>query len=156
MLHHTIDARQAFSELVRFLKPGGFILVGLYHKFGRIVTKFKQMVAPIIGKNLNLIDSTLRNLKNEEKAYAWEKDQFYNPLETVHTLSEVFSWIDENKLEYVNSIPFNREGIRYLFQKQKKPHGLILKMQEVSLALDLSQIKEGGFFIFVSRKPSII
>ena len=37
VLHHTKSARQAFKELVKVTKPGGYIVIGLYHKYGRII-----------------------------------------------------------------------------------------------------------------------
>ena len=35
VLHHTGDPRGGFEGLVPLVKPGGFIIVGLYNRFGR-------------------------------------------------------------------------------------------------------------------------
>ena len=40
VLHHTANPEMAFTELVKYLKKDGYIVIGLYHKFGRIYTKY--------------------------------------------------------------------------------------------------------------------
>ena len=37
-LHHTFDARHAFAQIVKKLKPGGIIIAGLYNRYARIPT----------------------------------------------------------------------------------------------------------------------
>src|SRR5207248_2664632 len=37
VLHHTGNARQGFEHVVRIAKPGGFVTVGLYNNYGRLV-----------------------------------------------------------------------------------------------------------------------
>ena len=53
-----------------------------------------------------LLDPMLRNKKgNQEQIKAWIRDQYEHPVESLHTLDEVFSWFKENNIEFVNSIP---------------------------------------------------
>ena len=57
-------------------------------------------------KYLEFFDPTLRNLKvSKEERYSWIKDQYYHPIESLHTMDEVLNWFEENQIEYINSIP---------------------------------------------------
>ena len=40
----------AFKKLVEVTKPGGLIVIGLYHKYGRFFTRVKQKAAKLLGK----------------------------------------------------------------------------------------------------------
>ena len=76
--------------MVKVLQPGGIIIIGLYHKYGRFFTRFKQKLANIIGTKIAYLDRTSRKIKSSDKRRAWVKDQFLNPHETLHTPNQVF------------------------------------------------------------------
>ena len=154
VLHHTKDAKLAFNKLIEFLKPGGYIIIGLYHYYGRLLTKLKQSIFPMLGKKAKYFDSTLRNRMNRERSFAWERDQFYNPHETTHTLREALKWLEHSGLQYVNSIPFSFDETQGLFSIKDLPRRKELFIREAMLAFDLQQMKEGGFFIFVAKKAT--
>ena len=44
VLHHTADPFLAFREISRLVRPGGYILVGLYHRYGRLVTDLRRAI----------------------------------------------------------------------------------------------------------------
>ena len=44
VLHHTAEPFRAFQTISGLVKPGGYILVGLYHRWGRLVTDFRRRV----------------------------------------------------------------------------------------------------------------
>ena len=152
VLHHTKDAKLAFENLVKLLKPKGYIIIGLYHYYGRLLTNFKQKISPHVGDNIKFFDKTLRNMKSEGKKHAWKQDQFFNPHETSHTLLEILDWFKENDLEFVNSLPFTFKHNKKIFEKQKSPSKFDLLFGEPLLAFNLRQIREGGFFIAVGKK----
>ena len=152
VLHHTKNARLAFANLCKHLKPGGLIVIGLYHKYGRLVTNFKQLIAPYIGEKIFYFDRSLRHKKNDKRKLAWEKDQFFNPHETSHTLNEIFQWLKSENIKYVNSIPFSFNPSKNLFDETDKPTPFPLWFKELSLSVNKRQIREGGFFIFVGKK----
>ena len=52
VLHHTKDAKQAFKCLVNVTKPGGIMVIGLYHRYGRLITRLKQKLAKILVAKL--------------------------------------------------------------------------------------------------------
>ena len=59
VLHHTAVPYKSFCELTKLLKKDGIIVIGLYHKYGRLITYFKQFVFKIfhliVGNKLNNI-----------------------------------------------------------------------------------------------------
>ena len=103
VLHHTFDARRAFAAVVRKVKPGGMVMVGLYNRYARIPTWTRSKVIGVLGPK---IDFVVRNrIHDARKAKIWIKDQYYNPHETWHSIDEVLGWFDENGIEYLTCSP---------------------------------------------------
>ncbi len=150
VLHHTKNAQEAFKSLVKVTKPGGIIVIGLYHKYGRLVTKLKQKLAKLIGNKIAFLDKTSRKIKSKNKKRAWVKDQFMNPHETLHTPNELFNWFDDNNIEFINLIPHYDIYNQRLFKKNKKTK--ISFIDNFLMSIDNMQIQEGGFFVIVGRK----
>mgnify|MGYP002835833334 CR=1 FL=1 len=150
VLHHTKDAEEAFKCLVKVTKPGGILVIGLYHKYGRTLTRVKQKLAKIVGDKISYFDKTSRKMTSEAKKKAWVKDQFMNPHETLHTPNETLKWFEENNVEFLNLIPHYNIIDQNLFKKNEKPK--INFLDDFLMAFNTAQIKEGGFFIMVGRK----
>jgi len=150
VLHHTKNAEEAFKCLVEVTKPGGILVIGLYHKYGRLFTRFKQKLAKLIGNNIAFFDSTSRKIKSKDKRRAWVKDQFLNPHETLHTPNEIFRWFESNNVEFLNLIPHYDLQKNSLFKKNEKPD--INLLDDFMMAFDSRQIQEGGFFVIIGRK----
>lgn len=150
VLHHTKDARKAFNSLVKVTKPGGLIVIGLYHKYGRFFTKIKQKMAKFIGKNIFLFDKTSLKIRSKDKRNAWVTDQFLNPHETLHLPSETMKWFEEEGVEFINLIPHLDDNSIPIFQIRKKPELRVLN--ELLMLFDRNQIREGGFFVIIGRK----
>jgi 2-polyprenyl-3-methyl-5-hydroxy-6-metoxy-1,4-benzoquinol methylase len=103
VLHHTYDARRAFAEIVRKVKPGGIVMVGLYNAFARVPTWIRSK---LIGRFGGRIDYVVRSrIRDARKADIWIKDQYFNPHETWHSIDEVLGWFAENRVEYLNCSP---------------------------------------------------
>ncbi len=150
VLHHTKNAEEAFKCLVKVLQPGGIIIIGLYHKYGRLFTRFKQKLANIVGNKIAYLDRTSRKIKSKDKRRAWVKDQFMNPHETLHTPNQVFDWFSSNNVEFLNLIPHYDLNKDRLFTKKEKPN--ISIFDDLLMAFDSTQIQEGGFFVMVGMK----
>ena len=60
VLHHTYNPKLAFSKLVQILKPGGIIIIGLYHRYGRIIQKIRQSLIKNFGDNFKFLDKRFR------------------------------------------------------------------------------------------------
>ncbi len=103
VLHHTFDARRAFRHIVRKVKPGGIVMVGLYNSYARILSWIRSKIIPVTGGN---IDYVVRNrIRDARKAEIWIRDQYYNPHETWHSIDDVLEWFAENDIEYLNCSP---------------------------------------------------
>ena len=107
VLHHTKNPSAAFNVIIKSLKKNGYILVGLYNKFGRIRTLVRKIFYKTFGiKFLKIFDPTLKKLKiSEEEKLAWIKDQYDHPQESLHTLDEVLIWFKKNDIDFISSIP---------------------------------------------------
>ena len=52
VLHHTENPKLAFLELTKHLKKGGHIVIGLYHRYGRIYNKITRFLINTFGNSL--------------------------------------------------------------------------------------------------------
>jgi len=152
VLHHTHDCRLAFSKLCEVVKFEGIIVVGLYHKYARFVQKIRQALFPILREKLKYLDKRFKENISNQKKYAWFMDQYKNPFETTHTYKEVLGWFKENNIEFLNSLPFDFNENKDLFNKVPERSGASLMLEEISLAFSRSQVYQGGFFIMIGKK----
>ena len=154
VLHHTYDPKLAFSKLAKVLKPGGIIIIGLYHKYRRIAQKIRQKLIKLFGNNFKFLDGRFRDSISDKKKYAWFLDQYKNPSETSHTYSEILNWFNSENIEFLSSIPFDEDDENQIFKKHKIQNKFEILPEELSLALNLQQIQEGGFFIMIGKKSN--
>jgi len=155
VLHHTKDPYEAFRVLIKSLKNEGYVLIGLYNKFGRIRTVFRRYMYKIFGsKYLDIFDPTLRNLKdNEEERKAWIRDQYIHPIESLHTIDNVLEWFNKNDIEFINSIPssnFEDDGDNLFLKKSK---GDLYSRVTNQLSMIFNNLgSDGGLFIVIGKK----
>ena len=153
VLHHTYNPKLAFSKLVRVLKPGGIIVIGLYHRYGRIIQKIRQSLIKNFGDSFKFLDKRFREKISDKKKYAWFLDQYKNPSETTHTYLEVLNWFKVENIEFLSSIPFDFNPENKLFQKREAKNRFEIFLNEISLAFNLNQIyQEGSFFVMIGKK----
>jgi SAM-dependent methyltransferase len=157
VLHHTSDPFLAFRKIATLVKPNGYLLVGLYHRYGRLVTDLRRLIFRLSGDRFGFLDPNLRRGSwGDAKQRAWFMDQYKNPHESKHTIGEVMGWLRETRLMFVKSIPHSRpfqpfsdsEG---LFEPERP--GSRLERLAVELGMLRSGSREGGFFIVIARKP---
>ena len=155
VLHHTRDPYKAFETLIKSLKKEGYVLIGLYNKIGRIRTIVRKYLYKVFGKKLLMtIDPTLRNLKNnQEEQYAWIRDQYIHPIESLHTLDEVHSWFNQNNIEFISSIPSSDFSYDYDNIFEKKDVGTYFSriFNQISMIFN-SLGSDGGLFVVIGRK----
>ena len=158
VLHHTGDPRGGFESILRCLKPGGFIVIGLYNTYGRLTTDFRRLVFRLTGDRLTFLDPRLRRVAlNEARRRAWFMDQYKHPNESKHTYDEVLRWFDESGVEFVKSIPKCVATERFspteeLFVASSR--GTAADRLLVQLFMLLSGGREGGFFTMIGRKKA--
>ena len=158
VLHHTKNPYEAFKVTTKCLKNEGYILIGLYNKFGRIRTIVRRFFYKLFGEQfLKIFDPTLRNLKNDnQEQKAWIRDQYIHPVESLHTVDEVLEWFNENKIEFINSIPacdFNDDNFEDFFKKQ--PTGTFYSRIMNQISMIFTNLgSDGGLFVLVGKKKS--
>ena len=154
VLHHTFDARRAFSEIVKKAKPGGIIMAGLYNRPARLPTWIRSKLIGIFG---NKIDYVVRNrITDERKATIWINDQYYNPHETWHSIDEVMDWFEENDVEFLNCSPgilgTDGELSANLFDKTNPGSSYQRMVTQLSWLFTIA--REGALFDVIGRKKS--
>jgi SAM-dependent methyltransferase len=160
VLHHTADPYGGFRSIASLVKPGGFIVIGLYNIYGRLFTDFRRQIFKLIGGRAKWVDPILRQPgMSGEKRRAWFADQYQHPHESKHTFGEVLQWFDETGFDFIRGIPALRpdddglDGLS-LFDRQSPgtplEHGIVQATQIVAAGQ-----REGGFFIMIGRKPFV-
>lgn len=157
VLHHTKNPYKAFEITVQSLKNNGYILIGLYNKIGRIRTLVRKYISKVFGiKFLELFDPTLKYLKlNEKEKKSWINDQYFHPIESLHTLDEVLDWFKKNDIEYISSIPscdFEfHQNYENLFEKKSKGD-IHSRLFNQFLMIFNKLGSDGGLFIVIGKK----
>ena len=103
VLHHTFDARRAFLEIAKKVKPGGLVVVGLYNSFARIPTWIRSKLIKVLGPNIDYVVRT--RIRDARKRDIWIKDQYFNPHETWYAVDDVLEWFRAGGIEYRNCRP---------------------------------------------------
>ena len=157
VLHHTKDPYKAFQIICTCLKKKGYILVGLYNKIGRLRTLIRKYLSKVFGlKFIEYFDPTLRNLKlSENEKKSWINDQYFHPIESLHTLDEVFEWFDRNEIDYIDSIPSadfeNVQNYLDIFIKKSKGDKYSRLFNQFSMIFNRLG-SDGGLFVVIGKK----
>jgi len=155
VLHHTNDCRAAFARVSRLVKPGGYLVVGLYNLYSRQLHYARMRMQRWTGKTSDRLDPHFGRVSADGKRAAWFQDQYRHPKESCHTLDEVLGWMHEAGLDFINSIPKPKLGPvvtpdERLFAPRSAGTAL---SRVVSQMADLGGgYREGGFFITISRR----
>jgi SAM-dependent methyltransferase len=154
VLHHTHDTRKAFMSIARLVKPGGYILVGLYNHIGRLRTDLRRALVRVLGQGVLVLDPHLRKNLSPDKRRAWIRDQYFHPQERKHSFSELIGWFEEANVSFVSSIPKiigNFSADEDLFKPQDSGTALDRTMVEIGMLFSHFG-GEGGLFLCIGRK----
>ncbi|MFZ2301204.1 MAG: methyltransferase domain-containing protein [Gallionella sp.] len=154
VLHHTYDTKKAFMSISRLVKPGGYIIIGLYNHIGRLRTDIRRVLVKMFGERVLFLDPHLRNNLSPEKRRAWINDQYYHPQEREHSISELMQWFDEAGFSFVSSIPkiigdFSNDEPLFEPQNPGTPSDRIAA--EIGMLFS-SLGGEGGLYICIGRR----
>jgi SAM-dependent methyltransferase len=158
VLHHTTDPFLGFKSISNLVRPGGYILIGLYHKYGRIITNIRQLIFRVTKDKFKFLD---RRAVNEDiglaKRKSWFLDQYRNPHESKHTVGEVLHWLNETGFTFIHSIPktvpfVGIDESERLFTPDKL--GNWFERFIVNIGMIFMGHREGGFFIIIAKKRS--
>lgn len=156
VLHHTSNPELGFATIGKLVKPGGYIIIGLYNAFSRKTTDLRRLIFNISNDRLRFLDPYVKSKDlSAIKKETWFRDQYKNPHESEHTIDEVLSWFDKNCFEFVNSIPKATVGSEFSDDERlfkKNPRGNRFNHWLVQLESLLVGGPEGGFFTMIGRK----
>ncbi|MBI3798672.1 MAG: methyltransferase domain-containing protein [Deltaproteobacteria bacterium] len=159
VLHHTSDPFGGYKGIARLVKPNGYIIIGLYHQWGRILTDIRRIIFNLTQDRFRSLDPRLRG-KNlgETRKNTWFADQYKHPHESKHTIREVLDWFKESGFNFVKSIPRTSifatvadEETR-LFKAERSGDTFELFLAELKMMF--TDHKEGGFFVVIGQKIS--
>ncbi len=156
VLHHTNNPSKAFHVLSRLVRPGGYFLVGLYHRYGRLATDVRRQIFRLTNDRLKWLDrrATAINV-GEVRRETWFRDQYKNPHESKHTVEEVLEWFEDSDFSFVRSIPgtvpFHPfDSDMRLFEPDRL--GNRFERSLINSKMVLSGHREGGFFIMIGKR----
>jgi len=154
VLHHTSDPLGGFRSLARLVKPGGFIIIGLYNRLGRLPTDFRRLLFGVWGEGFRFLDSHMRSRGyNEARKEAWFMDQYKHPHESKHSYNEVMEWFEASGFEFLFSVPKIQWGTFLPDEKLLAPHDKGTKVGRffTDLGMLLRGGADGGLFIMIGR-----
>ncbi|MDH3211937.1 MAG: methyltransferase domain-containing protein [Myxococcales bacterium] len=155
VLHHTSDPFGGYRGLVPLLRPGGTLVIGLYNRWGRLMTDLRRQIFRATGGRGRWLDPYLRGARlSRDKERAWFADQYRHPHESKHTMGEVLDWFDRTDVSFVRGVPSLTPGGGLADAGLFAPESPGSRFDR--LLVQGAQIwrgsKEGGFFLMIGRK----
>lgn len=159
VLHHTSDPFLGFKSISSLVKPQGYILIGLYHKYGRLITDIRRLIFGVTKDRFKFLDRrTINKDISQNKRNAWFMDQYKHPHESKHAFREVLEWLDKTNFKFINSIP-KTVPFEYVDESERlfKPDrlGSLLERFIVSIGMIFTGYREGGFFIIIAKNSKL-
>ncbi|MBF0193629.1 MAG: methyltransferase domain-containing protein [Magnetococcales bacterium] len=155
VLHHTSDPFAGYKSILQLVKPKGHIIIGLYHKYGRVLTDIRRFIFNMTKDRFRFLDGTIsKDASAKAKQESWFKDQYKNPHESKHTIAEILQWLDSTGVTFVKSIP-KVELFEYITEDTNlfSPDEVTSKFELTVVELGMiTNYKEGGFFIVIGQK----
>lgn len=110
VLHHTTDPEGNFKRLLKSLKLGGYITIGIYNPYGSFKVRLKRGILKVLaGDNFEKKIEVYRKLFYRRSLTTTEKvavaDAFANPYRRYYTFEQLLMWFEKNNIEYLDSVP---------------------------------------------------
>ena len=158
VLHSTSDTYEGFRTLSKMVKPGGYLIIGLYHRYGRLATDLRRLIFRCTRGRMLFLDPRLRKegLGKARRA-SWYADQYLHPHERKYTIGEVLRWLEPNGLRLIKSIPKTRFQDRFTADErlfEPEPAGRPLERALIEWGQTFSGDREGGFFTVVAQREA--
>ena len=115
VLHHTNNPYLGFKSISKLVKTNGYIIIGLYNKFGRMATNVRRVLFRMFGPaNLKFLDYRIRSGSlGDTRRDTWYADQYQHPRESSHSIGEVLEWFDNCGFAFVNSVPMSKPSQKF-------------------------------------------
>jgi SAM-dependent methyltransferase len=156
VLMATGDARGGLHAICKFLRPGGYLIIGLYNRVARLPTTLRRIYFRMTKADPRKIDYVMRKMaQSDQKLRSWFLDQYAHPHETRHTVDQVLGWFEEEGVDFASAAPPIRLGepfdlARPLFARS--PRGSRLEHWLVQLWWLRTISHEGALFDLIGRK----
>lgn len=110
VLHHTLEPEKNFSRLVKALKKGGYVTIGIYNPYGSFkVRLIRGLLNIIAGDNSEKKIDIYRRLFYRRQLTVTEKaavaDAFANPYRRYFSFEQLLKWFEKNNIQYLDSAP---------------------------------------------------
>lgn len=110
VLHHTSNPEENFKKLVKSLKVGGYIVIGIYNPYGSFKVMLKRGILKLLaGNNFERKIEIYRKLFYKRPLTLTEKiavaDAFANPYRRYYTFEQLLKWFEKNNIKYLDSTP---------------------------------------------------
>lgn len=110
VLHHTSEPEENFKRLVKSLKVGGYITIGIYNPYGSFKVRLKRGILNLLaGDDFEKKIEIYRNLFYRRPLTLQEKvavaDAFANPYRRYYTFEQLLEWFKKNNIKYLDSVP---------------------------------------------------
>jgi len=155
VLHHTSDPAGGFQSIARKLKPGGFMIIGLYNWLGRLPTLWRRAAIEAFGERWTALDPRLRGSRlNDGRWAAWFMDQYRHPHESRHSMAEIDGWFRRSGIETLLTIPpvgdEDFTEVTQLFRARPQRGHVDYVVSELEMLLTGG--RDGGLFMMIGRK----
>jgi 2-polyprenyl-3-methyl-5-hydroxy-6-metoxy-1,4-benzoquinol methylase len=154
VLHHTNDCERGIRRCCEaFIRPGGHVVIGLYHSYGRqpFLDYFAKMKKEASEKEMFQKYRLMhKSIQDETQLYSWFRDQVLNPHETQHTLKEMLPILESSGMELIGTSINNFQSIHsldHLLEEEKK-------YRDIAMQRLCENRYFPGFFVFIARKRS--
>jgi len=156
VLHHTGNCLGAVERVCKeFVKPGGYVFIGLYHLYGRrpFLQHFEDMAAAGASEDemLERYRQLHSAIDDETHLKSWFRDQVLHPHETQHTLTEMMPILKANGMRLCTSSVNRFEPI----DNENAISG-ILAMEPALEQVSQTRLDDNqyfpGFFLFLAQK----
>ncbi|MBF0436139.1 MAG: class I SAM-dependent methyltransferase [Magnetococcales bacterium] len=107
VLHHTTDPKRGFRELVRVLKPGGSIILGLYGRGGlmNFAIYAARLFRHIIPQALTL--ALVKRVSSDPVFWYAVMDCMYVPIRENYYEADILQWLREASLVNIQRLDSN-------------------------------------------------
>jgi carbamoyltransferase len=154
VFHHTTDCHAAIRKAVRWIMPGGYLHLGLYHLYGRrpFLDHFGGLRAAGASEAELLEEFRQLNpgITDETHLLSWFRDQVFHPHETQHTYEEIEELLTSLGL-VVEATSINKyrkpAPIEAIIERERKLE------EDSKAALHRKRRYFPGFFVVWARKP---
>ncbi|MBC5792855.1 MAG: methyltransferase domain-containing protein [Nanohaloarchaea archaeon] len=155
VLHHLSKPQEGFRVISECLKDG-YIVLGLYNKYGRIRTKARKVLFRLTGNRFKRMDPYLRKQSLDAKrSEIFFNDQYRHPNEFSFSIGDIISWFEEQQIDFRRCIPSQKrfKGQKQdlnLFKTTRKP-SLLAKIK-LQTRWFLNEAEGNGYFIMIGQK----